>query len=333
MTESELLELFGYSPDWIAAGVIDLELLRRQYDRYEKSDDKNSEHYRNGAFVDYLRRASRLTDGAIEQVLALTDVGYDLRISRATQLIESDILSDEQFARLARTPWMQDPAVAKVHARHGLLRLLCRTGLTSATFELIQTSRDSFVHDAVLGHSQVTRDQLLWLNEFGANRSIRNRARYALRSSRHRGELTDLAAGLVGSFASRNNDVDGYWGLGLLRLLVHRAGVRVLRFDLKTATAEPLAPITAAVVRVYCDKLEQQLTQRRIPAGEVLKAEINVEFGVEANPLKSASTYGEPVRCTVVLVDHRNRVIRKSLLTNCGPHDPARETRSARVGK
>jgi hypothetical protein len=146
-----------------------------------------------------------------------------------------------------------------------------------------------------------------------------------------RGELTDLAAGLLGSFASRNNDVGGYWTLGLLRSLADRAGARLLRFDLRTGTAEPLAPITATVARVYGYKLEQQLTRRRIPAGVVSSAEITVEFGVQADPFRPAPTYGEPVRCTVVLVDYRNRVYRVSRLTNCGPHDPARERRSTRA--
>jgi hypothetical protein len=186
VTDDELLELFGYTRDWIAAGVIDSAGLRRQYASFEGSDDKNSEHYRNGVFLEYLRSTSRLTDTELDLVLALTDVGADLRINRSIQLISSGLLSDEQFDRLAATPAVQDGAAARVYSRHGLLRLLARTGLTAATFALIEASPDSFVHEAVLRHPQVSREHLLWLGEAGANRSIRNRALAALKSNRYR---------------------------------------------------------------------------------------------------------------------------------------------------
>jgi hypothetical protein len=185
VTDDELLEILGYTRDWLAAGVIDSAFLRRQYALFEGSDDKNSEHYRNDAFLAYLRRTNCLTDTEVVLVLALTDVaGFDLRINRSIQLISSGLLSDEQFERLAATPAIQDGAVAKVYSRHGLLRLLARSGLTAATFAQIEASPDSVVHEAVLEHPRVSREHLLWLSQSGANRSIRRRAAAALKSRR-----------------------------------------------------------------------------------------------------------------------------------------------------
>jgi len=142
-----------------------------------------------------------------------------------------------------------------------------------------------------------------------------------------RGELKDVASGLLGSFVSRNNDVGGYWGLGLLRSLADRDRINVLRFDLKAASAEPPDPIAASIAQNYHDMLARQLARRRIPSGLVLKAEITVQFGIDESLLASAPTYGERVSCAVLLLDGRAREHRQSILTACAPHNPARERR------
>ena len=54
-----------------------------------------------------------------------------------------------------------------------------------------------------------------------------------------RNKLRGVAHAVLGSFISRNNDIDGYWALGLLRSFADTAGVAELRFDLVTGTAEP----------------------------------------------------------------------------------------------
>lgn len=147
-----------------------------------------------------------------------------------------------------------------------------------------------------------------------------------------RGELKDIAAGLLGSFVSRNNDVDGYWGLGLLRSFADRSGMNLLRFDLKAGSADPRDPTALQIAQAYGHRLEHHLARRRIPNGVVIRAEITVEFGLDATPFTPAPTYGQPVRCTALLINRGNREHRCSTLTTCAPHDPARERRSARAG-
>jgi hypothetical protein len=147
-----------------------------------------------------------------------------------------------------------------------------------------------------------------------------------------RRELIDLAAGITGSFVSRNNDVGGYWSLGLLRSLADRIGISALQFDLMAATAYPHDPIAATVAQVYHYKLKDQLTRRRIQ-DFLATAVLTVEFGVQANPSAPAPTYGDPVRCTVLLVDRQDREHRCTRWTTCAPHNPARESRSARADR
>ena len=148
---------------------------------------------------------------------------------------------------------------------------------------------------------------------------------------KRRGELSDIATGLLGSFVSRNNDVGGYWALGLLRSLADRSKMTVLRFDLKAGSAEPHDPIAWHVAQAYRERLELHLVRQRIPNDFIVKAEITIEFGVEATPITPAPTYAQPVRCPALLLDRRDCENRRSVLTTCAPHDSARETRSTRV--
>lgn len=147
-----------------------------------------------------------------------------------------------------------------------------------------------------------------------------------------RGELKDVSAGLLGSFVSRNNDVDGYWGLGLLRTLADRSGLNLLRFDLKAGSAEPDDPVALRIAQTYGDKFKHHLARRRIPSDVVVKAEITVQFELDTTPIAVARACEKPARCTVFLLDRRNREHRGSTSTTCAPHDPGRETRSARAG-
>jgi hypothetical protein len=146
-----------------------------------------------------------------------------------------------------------------------------------------------------------------------------------------RGELRAVLTGLLGSFVSRNNDVDGYWGLGLLRSFADRSGMGVLHLDLKTGSAEPRDPTAERIAQAYREKLEHHLSRLRISSDLVMKAELSVEFELQTSPRTPEPTYGQPVRCTMLLVDRRNREHRRSAVTTCAPHDPTRERRSTRA--
>jgi hypothetical protein len=51
--------------------------------------------------------------------------------------------------------------------------------------------------------------------------------------------LKGIAGGILGSFLSRNNDLDGYWGMGILRLLAQEHGVEMVYLDLLAGTCMP----------------------------------------------------------------------------------------------
>lgn len=145
-----------------------------------------------------------------------------------------------------------------------------------------------------------------------------------------RRELLDVAAAVAGSFVSRNNDVNGYWGLGLLRAHADRNGLRSLRFDILEQDADAQGGAPALVADAYRRVLARQLAIRRIKPGIVTKAEILLTFDPDEPNTPSASTYGAPFSCTARLTDHRGREFERVRAGCCAPHNPLRELRSPR---
>lgn len=61
----------GFTPAWFAAGVVNEEILARIKVAWDESDDRNTEHYRWGAFCDFLRSAPALSPALATELYAL----------------------------------------------------------------------------------------------------------------------------------------------------------------------------------------------------------------------------------------------------------------------
>ncbi len=55
----------------------------------------------------------------------------------------------------------------------------------------------------------------------------------------HRKELKNIANGIIFSFKSRNNDVDGYWELGKLYSYAKSCGVNSIKLNLLDLSINP----------------------------------------------------------------------------------------------
>ena len=143
----------------------------------------------------------------------------------------------------------------------------------------------------------------------------------------------DVAGALAGSFISRNNDVDGYWSLGLLRSYADSKHLRSLRFDIVSGTSEPEDRLLVRVAEAYRQVLARQLTTRRIAHQILANAEIGLTFDHDTPDAASWNTYDSPFSCTVRLTDRRDRTFERTMIGNCAPHDPRRELRSTRASE
>ncbi len=146
-----------------------------------------------------------------------------------------------------------------------------------------------------------------------------------------RRELLDLAAAIAGSFVSRNNDIDGYWSLGVLRSYADHHNLRSLRFDILDPDAVQGRDLLNLISDKYRSVLARQLTVRKIARATLSKAEITLTFDPSGPNLPAAPTYGAPFSCVVRLTDHRGREFERGLLGCCTPHNPLRELRSSRA--
>lgn len=144
-------------------------------------------------------------------------------------------------------------------------------------------------------------------------------------------KLLDVAAGIAGSFVSRNNDLDGYWSLGALRSCADSKHLQTLRLDILSGRAEPEHESLVRVAEAYRQVLARQLATRSIAHEVMVSAEVEITFYRDLRNAPSAATYGSPFSCTVRLTDHRDRTFERTIVGHCAPHDPRRERRSTRA--
>lgn len=113
--------------------------------------------------------------------------------------------------------------------------------------------------------------------------------------------LQGIAHGLLGTFESRNNEISGYWGLGVLRKLAESNGVDKLEIDLLSEHYEDEA-MESCRSRYRC-WLETNLERNNLSLSALLFARIRLRFANEftAYPNAIRNTRGFPYECLIEL--------------------------------
>jgi len=155
---------------------------------------------------------------------------------------------------------------------------------------------------------------------------------------RRRSEIGSIASGMIHSFVSRNNDLGGYWGIGVLYLYALQAGSLCLTIDLLRSSVNSSAGRwLPAHLRSDCEALISQykvmlyalLDKRKVPEAWVSGAVFNIEF----ESLTAAPAYprigenSEAFACSLSIRDDlgRERIFRVDGW--CWPHCPLRATK------
>ncbi len=147
-----------------------------------------------------------------------------------------------------------------------------------------------------------------------------------------RNELKGLAAGLAGHFVSRNNDVDGYWGLGIFYKLAFEKGAGRFSLDLLSGRSSLPFRYSARIARQYKDYLLQRLAKMGFEKFQLTAAIVELEFNVHptARQVLFKNTRGDAYTCRVVLTDDLGKKREFKTSGWCGQHDPKKEIRSTR---
>jgi len=145
-----------------------------------------------------------------------------------------------------------------------------------------------------------------------------------------RKELKNIAAGLYGSFISRNNDVAGYWGVGKLCLLANRQHVPQVFLNLIEQRMSPQCSEFDKLLVGYKRKMMQHLQSRNIPESCVASAKIELNFMPEP-PEKYVpiTTWGSLFLLAVTIKDDRGQIREISGYGYCAQHSSRRESKSA----
>lgn len=144
--------------------------------------------------------------------------------------------------------------------------------------------------------------------------------------------LTNIASGLCGSFASRNNELDGYWSIGQLRSLAGRHGESTVIFDLVTSTIHPPSFAFQFVLVRYRRLLAKMADFSNIRLEEITAARITLDFAPRPWPRMHyyKQHWGDQFALTVTIDADGQAAVLAHHAGYCRTHDPALESRSAR---
>lgn len=147
-----------------------------------------------------------------------------------------------------------------------------------------------------------------------------------------RKELSSLANGILGSFISRNNDVDGYWGIGKLYEFALSQQTAEITVDLLTQEIFPESEQLVSIAQTYGQKLVSMLSAYGGCITWIAVARMVVVF--ERDSLSTVSTHstqwGDPFTCTCRIVDDRGQRYSKTAKGYCRPHNADEERRRLR---
>ena len=145
-------------------------------------------------------------------------------------------------------------------------------------------------------------------------------------------QLKGVLNSLLGIFMSRNNDIGGYWGPGVLYRETLSSEKRV-KLDLLVGAATPGTALAKSASAQLAERLDQLLRKEKSSISQLSRAEIEVEFEKSGvGPVPAWAWRGEPFLCTVTLADGRGHLYSSSEIGRCEPHDPAREQRRGGPG-
>jgi hypothetical protein len=145
--------------------------------------------------------------------------------------------------------------------------------------------------------------------------------------------LKNVAYGLLGTFVSRDNDIDGYWGLGVLRLFADRHDMSTVTIDMlnKSLSLSNDSPVRIAE-ETYQEWFRNALKKSGIDIGHITLANITLRFSTfEEFPNVIRDTRGKPYFCKVAIIHDDGTSYSASKVGCCAPHDPNKDYRSTRA--
>lgn len=141
-----------------------------------------------------------------------------------------------------------------------------------------------------------------------------------------RRELKSIASGLAWHCLSRNNDINGYWGVGMICLLAEERGCSEISI--------PIFPrgFLSGIEAEFRDRMSQRVACWSFPLKDLVEA---CSICFRFNPHSMLDPRGQRYRviCSAILTDDLGKQREASAQTLCFAHDPAFELQSTRANR
>ena len=138
-----------------------------------------------------------------------------------------------------------------------------------------------------------------------------------------RRSLRGVADGVLTAFLSRNGDVAGYWGVGVLCRFALEQDTDAVELDLLASRVTPASHRFGALMDRGRDGLRRHLEALALHEDLVTEARVRISFELTDREHAASTRY----RCSVTLVDDRGVAFERHASGWCWPHDPTRESR------
>jgi hypothetical protein len=147
-----------------------------------------------------------------------------------------------------------------------------------------------------------------------------------------RSDFRRAVYGVLGSFLSRNNDVGGYWAIGVLYLHAKQHRSRSVKIDLLAGQMVPQGEHFQQMLDSYGHLLKAQFKRCEHPEQWFRNARIYLEFDTTADidMFEATAIDGDPYMCIAQLVCSQGQRYTVQTRGRCRLHDPSLETKSNR---
>ena len=148
-----------------------------------------------------------------------------------------------------------------------------------------------------------------------------------------RSQFWQVARGVLTSFASRNNDVRGFWGIGVLARITQNQGLGQIELPLYPTPLRSPEPVLSALATRYADLLAAKLLMAGVPAAWLASAKLVFSFPAAAPTQHhlGASAPGQPFECRLEVTDERQCFKSFAWSGWCWPQGDGPESRSTRT--
>lgn len=174
---SENLLLLGYTKQWLAFGLLTVDDLNAQCERFWTGEDTHAEHYRYGTFRRYLATKKLLSDEELANYfhLILADDDGMMAGAAAQDLFSLISLTDSQFQYTCeKIDALDGEWKIRLLTRQKLLRVLQKNGLSPDLFTDCLRNGDKIVQEFIIDLAD--KQQLAELAANGITKKVRSLA-------------------------------------------------------------------------------------------------------------------------------------------------------------